>query len=124
MKVLNNCLIHTAFVITSEALAFGEKGGLDMTTMLNVINVSSGQNFATHHFFPNHVLTETYDSASQISISRKDIGLFVDEAKTEGCRHVVAEVVSGVIAEFDDESPGVDQTMIYPFTRDGSHPQI
>ena len=25
MKVLNNCLLHTAFVITSEALAFGEK---------------------------------------------------------------------------------------------------
>ena len=124
MKVLNNCLIHTAFVITSEALAFGEKGGLDMKTMLDVINVSSGQNFATHHFFPNHVLTETYDSASQIAISRKDIGLFVDEAKTQGCRHVVAELVSDVITEFDEESPGVDQTMIYPLTRDRSQAQV
>ena len=120
MKVLNNCLIHTAFVITSEALAYGEKGGLDMKTMLNVINVSSGQNFATHHFFPKHVMTESYDSASQISISRKDIGLFVDEAKVQGCRHVVAEVVSDVITSFDEASPGVDQTMIYPLTRDGT----
>lgn len=117
MKVLNNCLIHTAFVITSEALAFGEKGGLDMQTMLDVINVSSGQNFATHHFFPNHVLTKTYDSASEIGISRKDIKLFVDEAKIQGCRHVVAEAVSDVITSLDDATPGVDQTMIYPFTR-------
>ena len=91
-----------------------------METMLDVINVSSGQNFATHHFFPEHVLTETYDSASQITISRKDISLFVDEAKTQGCRHVVAEAVSNVIKSFDEASPGVDQTMIYPFTRDGN----
>jgi 3-hydroxyisobutyrate dehydrogenase len=123
MKLLNNCLIHTAFVITSEALAFGEKGGLDMKTMLDVINVSSGQNFATHHFFPKHVLTKTYDSGAQIAISRKDIDLFVNEAKRQGCRHVVAEVVSNVITEFDEESPGVDQTMIYRFTSDGSQAQ-
>ena len=107
MKVLNNCLIHTAFVITSEALAFGEKGGLGMKTMLDVINVSSGQNFATNHFFPNHVLTETYDSSSQIAISRKDIKLFVDEAKKQGCKHVVAEAVSREIASLDETSPGV-----------------
>jgi 3-hydroxyisobutyrate dehydrogenase len=119
MKVLNNSLIHTAFVITSEALAFGEIGGLDMKTMLDVINVSSGQNFATHHFFPKHVLTGTYDSASRIAISRKDIGLFVEEAKRQGCRHVVAEAAFDVITELDEESPGVDQTMIYPYTRDG-----
>ena len=123
MKLLNNSLIHTAFVITSEALAFGEKGGLDMKTMLDVINVSSGQNFASQHFFPNHVLTETYDSAAQISISDKDIGLFVEEARAQGTGHTVAEAASGVIRMLADQSPDVDQTMIYPFIRDGDKPQ-
>ena len=123
MKLLNNSLIHTAFVITSEALAFGEKGGLDMKTMLDVINVSSGQNFASQHFFPNHVLTETYDSAAQISISDKDIGLFVEEARAQGTGHTVAKAASGVIRMLSDQSPDVDQTMIYPFIRDGDKPQ-
>ncbi len=123
MKLLNNSLIHTAFVITSEALAFGEKGGLDMKTMLDVINVSSGQNFASQHFFPNHVLTETYDSAAQISISDKDIGLFVEEARAEGTGHTVAKAASGVIRMLADQSPDVDQTMLYPFIRDGGKPQ-
>ena len=123
MKLLNNSLIHTAFVITSEALAFGEKGGLDMKTMLDVINVSSGQNFASQHFFPNHVLTETYDSAAQISISDKDIGLFVEEARAQGTGHTVAKAASGVIRMLADQSPDVDQTMIYPFIRDGDKPQ-
>ena len=118
MKLLNNSLIHTAFAITSEALAFGEKGGLDMKTMLDVINVSSGQNFASQHFFPNHVLTETYDSAAQISISDKDIGLFVEEARAQGTGHTVAKAASGVISMLADQSPDVDQTMIYPFIRD------
>ena len=123
MKLLNNSLIHTAFVITSEALAVGEKGGLDMKTMLDVINVSSGQNFASQHFFPNHVLTETYDSAAQISISDKDIGLFVEEARAQGTGHTVAEAAFGVIRMLADQSPDVDQTMIYPFIRDGDKPQ-
>ena len=123
MKLLNNSLIHTAFVITSEALAFGEKGGLDMKTMLDVINVSSGQNFASQHFFPNHVLTETYDSAAQISISDKDIGLFVEEARAQGTGHTVAKAAFGVIRMLADQSPDVDQTMIYPFIRDGDKPQ-
>ena len=123
MKLLNNSLIHTAFVITSEALAFGEKGGLDMKTMLDVINVSSGQNFASQHFFPNHVLTETYDSAAQISISDKDIGLFVAEARAQGTGHTVAEAAFGVSRMLADQSPDVDQTMIYPFIRDGDKPQ-
>lgn len=119
MKLLNNSLIHTAFVSTSEALAFGEKGGLDMKTMLDVINVSSGQNFASHHFFPNTVLTGTYDSSSQISISQKDIDLFVQEADMQGCKHAVAKAVSQSINALYDLDPKVDQTMIYPFTRDG-----
>ena len=123
MKLLNNSLIHTAFVITSEALAFGEKGGLDMKTMLDVINVSSGQNFASQHFFPNHVLTETYDSAAQISISDKDIGLFVEEARAQGTGHTVAKAASGVIRMLADQSPDVDQTMLYPFIRDGDKSQ-
>ena len=106
-----------------EALAFGEKGGLDMKTMLDVINVSSGQNFASQHFFPNHVLTETYDSAAQISISDKDIGLFVEEARAQGTGHTVAKAASGVIRTLANQSPDVDQTMIYPFIRDGDKPQ-
>src|SRR5690606_16746650 len=47
MKILNNFLSATAMTATSEAIAFGVKQGLDMKLMLDVLNVSSGQNTAT-----------------------------------------------------------------------------
>lgn len=119
MKLINNCLVHTALVVSSEALVWGEKGGLDLKTMLDVLAETSGRNIATDHFFPGDVLTETYASGGTIDISRKDVGLFVDEAKGAGCRHVVAESAYNVIKELQEATPGVDQTMMYPFTRDG-----
>ena len=118
MKVLNNYLAISAFATTSEALAYGEKGGLDLKTMLDIVNVSSGQNFVAEQIFPRFVLTETYESAGAAAITRKDLSLFVEGAKAEGRPHEVAEAVLRVIEAFDDAQPGVDQTLIYPFVRD------
>ncbi len=58
MKVVNNALCISAYITTSEALAYGERGGLDIDTMLEVLNASSGQNFATAQIFPKYVPQE------------------------------------------------------------------
>ena len=43
LKLANNLMSQAAIAITSEALAFGVKAGLDPQLMLDVINVSSGR---------------------------------------------------------------------------------
>ena len=118
MKMVNNHLAISALLTTSEALAYGETGGLDMKTMLDILNVSSGRSYTTGHIFPNFVLTETYDSGGPASIIRKDIGLFVQESITDGCRHGLAKTTLDLLEAFDDENPDSDQTEIYPFIRD------
>ena len=55
LKLANNFLSATALAATSEAIAFGLSVGLDMATMLEVIDASSGQSAATSDKFPNHV---------------------------------------------------------------------
>ena len=57
LKLANNFLSATALAATSEAIAFGLSVGLDMQTMLEVIDASNGQSAATRDKFPNHVLT-------------------------------------------------------------------
>ena len=52
MKLLNNFLSATALAATSEALAFGAAHGLDLATMIDVLNVSTGRNSATVDKFP------------------------------------------------------------------------
>ncbi|MDE0505346.1 MAG: NAD(P)-dependent oxidoreductase, partial [Candidatus Poribacteria bacterium] len=118
MKMVNNHLAISTLLTTSEALAYGEAGGLDMKTMLEILNVSSGRSYTTEHIFPNFVLPETYDSGGPASIIRKDIGLFVRESIADGCRHSLARATLDLIEAFDDENPDSDQTDIYPFIRD------
>ena len=84
MKVLNNYLSATAMAATSEAVAFGLRQGLDMGTMLDVLNASSGMNTATADKFPNRVLTETYDAGFAARLLRKDVSLYVEAAADAG----------------------------------------
>ena len=118
MKLVNNCLVHAALAVSSEALAWGEKGGLSMKTMLEVLEETSGRNIATDHYFPRAVLTGSYDTGATIGIARKDIETFVEEARADGCRIAVAESVRMSMAELHEAAPGVDQVTMYPFTRD------
>jgi 3-hydroxyisobutyrate dehydrogenase len=60
LKLANNFLSATALAGTSEAIAFGLSVGLEMETMLEVIDASSGQSAASRDKFPNHVLTGRY----------------------------------------------------------------
>ena len=53
MKLLNNFLSAVSMTATSEAIILGLKNNLDMKTMLQVLNVSTGKNSATLDKFPN-----------------------------------------------------------------------
>lgn len=120
MKLVNNCLNISAFVLASEALAYGQKGGLDLKTMLDVVNVSTGQTFVTEHIFTRYVLSESYNSAGTTPICRKDLSLFVGEAKIEGRSHDLAKSALNIVEALDDSKPDTDYTEIYPFVRDSS----
>ena len=119
MKVVNNALCISSYITTSEALAYGENGGLDMATMLSVINASSGQNFTTAQIFPKYVETGLYDgSGAEAHIVKKDIGLFVDGSEAEGTPNAAIRQAFDVVADFADADPLQDQMRIYPFVRD------
>lgn len=119
MKVVNNALCMAHYVITSEALAYGEQGGLDMATMLEVINASSGQNFTTSVSFPQYVLSGTYDSGADAAIIEKDLWLFVDGAARAGTPASALNAVYEVIKAFKEEDERQDAMRIYPFVKDG-----
>ena len=120
MKVVNNALCISAYITTSEALAYGERGGLDIDTMLEVLNASSGQNFATAQIFPKYVATGNYDaSGADAHILEKDLGLFVDGANAEGTPNAAIARTYEIVAAFAAADPRQDQMRIYPFVRDG-----
>jgi 3-hydroxyisobutyrate dehydrogenase len=118
MKVLNNFLSATAMAATSEAIAFGVTAGLDMKTMLDVINVSSGQNTASRDKFPQRVLTGTYDAGFRVEQLAKDLGLYEQALHSVGSPDPVSPAILSLWRKLAADGAKEDITMVYPFVRD------
>jgi 3-hydroxyisobutyrate dehydrogenase len=120
MKLANNFLSATALAATSEAIAFGLSVGLDMATMLEVLDTSSGQSAATSDKFPNHVLTGSYASGFTNSLMAKDVQLYLREVGERGGATSIGAVTASVWERFAAGEPGADFTRIYPFVSEPS----
>ena len=118
MKLVNNAICIAQYVLTAEALVYGEAGGLDIPSMLEVINESSGMNFATSFVFPKYVATGRYDdSGSEVQVPCKDIGLFIDGSREEGTPNEATKAAYDTFKAFTDEDPKRDQMWIYPYVK-------
>ena len=117
MKLLNNFLSGMAMAATSEAMAFGASQGLDMSTIIDTVAVSSGKNTAITDKFPNRILPESYDSGFATQLMTKDLTLYVNSCKNLGAPHRLSEtLLQNVWRRMCDEMPESDFTEIYPFT--------
>lgn len=115
LKLANNFLAATALAATSEAVAFGLSAGLDMATMLEVLDASSGRSAATNDKFPAHVLTGRYASGFTNSLMAKDVRLYLAAVGELGGPAAVAGVTDAIWDRFAAAEPGADFTRIYPF---------
>jgi 3-hydroxyisobutyrate dehydrogenase-like beta-hydroxyacid dehydrogenase len=120
MKLANNFLSAMALAATSEAIAFGQSVGLEMSTMLDVLNASSGQNTATTDKFPNHVVTGRYGAGFTNSLMAKDVRLFVDALNSRHLEPVFGELAASVWERFAADQPGADFTRVFPYLSDQS----
>ena len=123
IKLINNFLIGTAMTAASEALNYGLSQNLDMKSILEVINVSSGANVATSYIFPTCIEPETYDVGAAVEILVKGVGVYVEEIENANLPNAVGSVVNRIWADMGREMPGADFTRVFPFIRDGGEGQ-
>jgi 3-hydroxyisobutyrate dehydrogenase len=118
MKLANNFLSGLAMAGTSEAICFGLSQGLEMKTMLDVLNVSTGRNTATSDKFPNRILTERYDAGFLNTLYMKDLRLYVEGVRTADTPKDICETCMEVWKRFVETLPSADFTEIYRFIHD------
>lgn len=119
VKLINNFLIGTAMTAVSEAMNYGMSQNLDMNSILEVVNVSSGQNIATSYIFPKAVEPASYDIGATVEILTKDVGVYFEEVDGGDLPNAVGTVVNRIWQDMGDAHPGVDFTRIFEFIRDG-----
>ena len=81
MKLINNMLSAIALVATSEGIVLGLNEGLDIKTMIDILNVSSGRNSATQDKFPKSIIPGTFDYGFKLGLMVKDLELYEEELK-------------------------------------------
>lgn len=115
MKLMNNFLSAVAMTATSEAVHFGLSQGLEMTTMLDVLNVSTGRNTATSDKFPNRIATGTFDAGFAMPLMSKDVALYFENAIAAGTVTGLGTTVAGIWKDANTALPDADFTRIYDF---------
>jgi 3-hydroxyisobutyrate dehydrogenase len=77
-KLLNNFLNAVSLAATAEVMVAGRKAGLDLAQLLDVLNSSSGTNFATQNRFPHIVRGDYLEGGLTGRLMTKDVALYVD----------------------------------------------
>ncbi|MBO0801544.1 MAG: NAD(P)-dependent oxidoreductase [Nocardiopsaceae bacterium] len=96
-KLLNNFLNAVSLSATAEVMVAGKKAGLDLDTLLAIINASSGVNFASLNRFPKIVHGDYLRGGLTNSLMMKDVTLYADLVASLGVSSVNA---SGPLAAF------------------------
>jgi 3-hydroxyisobutyrate dehydrogenase len=96
-KLLNNFLNAVALAATAEVMVVGRSAGLDLERVLDVLNVSSGVNFATQKRFPSIVRGDYLEGGLTGRLMMKDVLLYVEHARELGVPTLNA---SGPLASF------------------------
>ena len=119
LKLLNNFLSATAMAATSEAVAFGVSQGLDMMTILETVNLSTGRNTATEDKFPNRIANGAFDAGFATKLMAKDLRLYEESVTAAGSPRRLAGQLREIWDGVEAARPDSDFTEIYRHVRDG-----
>ena len=97
-KMVNQICIAGLVQGLSEAVAFGQKAGLDVRQVLDVIGKGAAQSWQLDNRGKTMV-ADQFDFGFAVDWMRKDLGLVLDEAKRNGARLPVTALVDQFYAD-------------------------
>jgi 3-hydroxyisobutyrate dehydrogenase len=97
-KMVNQIAIAGLVQGLAEAIAFGEKAGLDMKAVLGVIGKGAAQSWQMDNRGPTMV-DDKFDFGFAVDWMRKDLGIALDEAKRNGARLPITALVDQFYAD-------------------------
>jgi 3-hydroxyisobutyrate dehydrogenase len=104
-KMVNQIAIAGLVQGLAEAIAFGQKAGLDMKAVLGVIGQGAAQSWQLDQRGPTMVDNE-FGFGFAVDWMRKDLGLVLDEARRNGARLPVAALVDQFYADLQAQGAG------------------
>ena len=113
MKALNNLVSAGGYLIGIEALLIGQRFGLDPTTMVDVLNASSGVNNSTQKKFKEYVLSRRFDAGFGLDLMVKDLSIALEVGRETTTPAPFSALCREMwLAASTSLGPGVDHTAL------------
>ncbi len=104
-KMVNQVAIAGLLQGLAEAVAFGQKAGLDLPLVLDVIGKGAAQSWQLEHRGKTMV-EDRFDFGFAVDWMRKDLGLVLDEARLNGATLPVTALVDQFYADLQSRGGG------------------
>jgi len=108
-KMVNQIAIAGLVQGLSEAIAFGERSGLDMKAVLEVIGKGAAQSWQMDNRGPT-MIQGKFDFGFAVDWMRKDLGIALEEARRNGARLPVTALVDQFYADLQAAGGQRDDT--------------
>ncbi len=100
-KMVNQICVAGVIQGLAEGIAFGQKAGLDMNQVLDVISKGAAQSWQMENRGKTMV-ADQFDFGFAVDWMRKDLGLLLDEARRNGARLPVTALLDQFYADVQE----------------------
>ena len=115
MKAMNNYVSAAGYIAACEAVVIGEKYGLDRTAIIDVLNVSTGRNFATETSM-KRILADDFSRNFALDLFTKDLKIAADLGDQKKVKAPLTHLVHDRMNEARDAIGGHgDHTTAFPY---------
>ena len=83
-KLANNMILFSSMSATTEGIAFAIKAGIPLETLINFVNVSTGNNWVSQHWDAMAGLKSDQSPTATLHLMYKDLNLGLGYAKEIG----------------------------------------
>lgn len=114
LKALNNYVSAAALIATAEAIHVGAAFGIEATTIVDVINASTGKNNTTENKAHQFMLNGAFNSGFSLALQAKDVGIAAALGKSMQLPMDLAQTVYAMTADASKAlGPAADHTELY-----------
>lgn len=104
VKVVNNLLAQVTYMATCEALLFGQALGLDLTTMMQVFDLTDAKTGHLRYRVPEKVAKRNFDCEFSVKLANKDARIAMEAADQVGS----PQLFGGILRQYQSAAVQAD----------------
>jgi 3-hydroxyisobutyrate dehydrogenase len=116
LKALNNYVSAASLIATAEAMHVGAAFGIKESTVVDVLNSSTGKNNTTENKAHQFMLNGTFNSGFSLALQAKDVAIAAALGRSVNLPMALAHKVDSMISQASEVlGPTADHTEMYKF---------